>query len=347
MEKYVFYAAGRDRRLRELAEEYVRARGGYVAYYCEDETSRVSPPGKCYPPEKIAEDPDAIVVVFSMLIQPVIKRLRMAGYPNRILAAPVLGYRFICDEYVPPKAFEKLVVDYAAAHREEAYRLFETGDPYTRKLLDSIFMQRGSFRFLNPEEIDYPGDEDYFGDALTAPNATEAITFLDCGAYIGDSLEDIFAIYGTSLQKVYAMEPEESSFKELEKTVEKLGLAECSSLHRVGASDFTGDLRFSLVKDILVRDDNGPLSLPVCPVDRIMGEVKGSLLIKMDLEGTEIAALKGAENTIRKYRPYMNICLYHKMEDLLEVPRTIASIAGGYRFYLRSGLHTICSAVPV
>jgi FkbM family methyltransferase len=57
-------------------------------------------------------------------------------------------------------------------------------------------------------------------------------------------------------------------------------------------------------------------------------------LIKLDIEGYELAALKGARGTIARLNPKLQICLYHKMEDLWEIPLFINGINRRYNFYL-------------
>ena len=58
--------------------------------------------------------------------------------------------------------------------------------------------------------------------------------------------------------------------------------------------------------------------------------------IKMDIEGSEKEALKGAANIIKQAKPKLAICAYHKPEDIYELPQTILGIRGDYRFTLRA-----------
>jgi FkbM family methyltransferase len=61
--------------------------------------------------------------------------------------------------------------------------------------------------------------------------------------------------------------------------------------------------------------------------------------IKMDIEGAELAALQGAEDSIRRYRPKLAISLYHAPEDFDSIPRYLSELDLDYDFYL--GHHTI------
>lgn len=54
--------------------------------------------------------------------------------------------------------------------------------------------------------------------------------------------------------------------------------------------------------------------------------------IKMDIEGAEVSALQGARHTIRHFRPRLAICLYHKWDDPVTIPRVLESFGVPYAY---------------
>ncbi len=57
--------------------------------------------------------------------------------------------------------------------------------------------------------------------------------------------------------------------------------------------------------------------------------------IKMDIEGAELDALKGGEQTIKKYKPKLAICVYHKGRDMIDIPQYLKSLVPEYKFFLK------------
>ncbi len=58
--------------------------------------------------------------------------------------------------------------------------------------------------------------------------------------------------------------------------------------------------------------------------------------IKMDIEGAELEALKGAEKVIRQYRPKLAICVYHNgYVDMVTIPIWLKNLNLGYKLYLK------------
>jgi hypothetical protein len=59
----------------------------------------------------------------------------------------------------------------------------------------------------------------------------------------------------------------------------------------------------------------------------------------MDIEGAEYEALKGSKNTIMKNAPKLMISLYHRNEDMFEVPLFIKSLNPDYKMFIRHQLY--------
>jgi hypothetical protein len=58
-------------------------------------------------------------------------------------------------------------------------------------------------------------------------------------------------------------------------------------------------------------------------------------LVKMDIEGAEPDALRGAFEVIRRARPILAVCAYHKSEHLWTLPQIMKAALPDYRISLR------------
>ncbi len=56
--------------------------------------------------------------------------------------------------------------------------------------------------------------------------------------------------------------------------------------------------------------------------------------IKLDIEGSELESLIGAEQTIKQFKPKLAISLYHDMEHFSSIPKYIKKIVPEYELYL-------------
>ena len=54
--------------------------------------------------------------------------------------------------------------------------------------------------------------------------------------------------------------------------------------------------------------------------------------IKMDIEGFEIPAIKGARRIIERYKPRLAISVYHRSDDIWKIPELICQLNPNYRF---------------
>jgi FkbM family methyltransferase len=97
----------------------------------------------------------------------------------------------------------------------------------------------------------------------------------------------------------------------------------------------------SRVSDDTVTHGDWPGSVDTVTIDATVDRLGLPRVdfVKMDIEGAELDALKGGEQTIRRHRPKLAISLYHKPEDFETIPRWLAGLDLGYEFYLEH--HTI------
>jgi FkbM family methyltransferase len=83
--------------------------------------------------------------------------------------------------------------------------------------------------------------------------------------------------------------------------------------------------------------DPGALRVSTIAIDDLVRNRQLSRvdMIKMDIEGAELEALKGAEITLKRFRPKLAIAVYHRTEDFWEIPKYLDGLELGYEFYLR------------
>lgn len=67
--------------------------------------------------------------------------------------------------------------------------------------------------------------------------------------------------------------------------------------------------------------------------------------IKMDIEGAELPALKGGENSIIKDRPQLAISIYHSMDDFVSIPLYLKRILQNYKFHIGHYSYNHCETV--
>lgn len=177
----------------------------------------------------------------------------------------------------------------------------------------------------------YEGDQ-YFPSDIIALSDNES--FVDCGAFVGGVFRDFHQRVNGNFSAYYAFEPVPDAFAFLSKAVN--GSKGCLYLYNKGVSDRHASLRLSIENSEYGKatvSETGEVEIEVFDIDSVISEPVS--YIKMDIEGSELDALKGAEKTIRKNKPKLAICVYHKNDDLIEIPKYLDKLDIGYRLYLR------------
>ena len=159
-------------------------------------------------------------------------------------------------------------------------------------------------------------------------------SYFDCGAFTGDTIADFLKATGGFYRHIWAAEPDRSNYNRLIQYIETAKLPNVDVVNK-GIYHYAGKLPFQETGSMLsMITDASDDSIETDTIDRIAA---GSPVtyIKMDVEGVELEALKGAGQTIKTYKPVLGISIYHKQQDLIDIPKYIKEIVPEYTFYFR------------
>ena len=180
----------------------------------------------------------------------------------------------------------------------------------------------------------------------------EKEVFIDCGGYVGDTLEQYIKIkYGQQFKQYVIFEPDKSNYQLLTKYVSSLPepIKEKICLYPYAVGKENEVLNFSGGEGSnSYIDSDGHQQIKCVAMDEILSEKKPTF-IKMDLQGYEAYALYGAKNIIEMFSPVLAISVYHYVHDLWELPLLMKHFNSEYSFFLRAYKHEeeyICYAVP-
>jgi FkbM family methyltransferase len=172
------------------------------------------------------------------------------------------------------------------------------------------------------------------------PRYSDPIHLVDCGAYTGVAYRKFAKHY--MIGSYLAFEPDPKNFAELNSFT--FGCPEVTLLP-LGVWNRTEVLRFQIGQDMGSTIDNKGEAMVQCvAVDDVARTFQASV-VKFDVEGAEMQGLLGMRGLISRCRPALCISVYHKPEDLVEIPKLLASWDLGYRFYLRTHEHNAFGTV--
>lgn len=172
----------------------------------------------------------------------------------------------------------------------------------------------------------------YFGTPYFQPTSNEI--FVDAGSMDGETLLSFGKWCNWEYVRIYSIEPDPENYKKLQRTVLENNIKHVTMCNE-GLWSCNITLKFDNKGDPRSRIDNeGDLNVVVNTLDNIIGNDPVTF-IKMDIEGAELEALKGSRETILRNKPRLAICIYHKPEDILEIPLYISHLLPEYKFYIR------------
>jgi FkbM family methyltransferase len=178
--------------------------------------------------------------------------------------------------------------------------------------------------------------------------------FIDCGAYIGDSA---LALYQYGYKKIYSVEMSKKSIEQYVELMRKNHI-DASKYELINIAVASRDD----LPPIVLKDDTGASNLFAgkCNDNEDIAECRGGgkilkinyieqksldalvkeysiapKFIKADIEGFSLELVKGAVETLKRYRPVLGICIYHNPYEFFEVKPLIENIVDNYTYVIR------------
>lgn len=252
---------------------------------------------------------------------------------NKLISKRTLGPKYVEYYRLPTWHYEFLEDAYDIQYNIERYKsVYDSlGDEESKEVLCNIIMARVTkdkkyYRYSMDISSDYP---QYFDKSLL-PEPNNNDVFVDCGGYVGDSVEQYIESYNSNYKKIYMFEPESNNIKIAKKALSNyrdVEIIEAGVGRKKEELYFTGSDSGGSIKK------TGNYKISVRSIDDSVKEP--ATFIKMDIEGAEKDALYGAKQQIANYSPTLAICVYHLRDDIYSIFEQIKTYRDDYSVYLR------------
>lgn len=207
-------------------------------------------------------------------------------------------------------------------------------DEPSRQVFDGLIGMRTRLSIACAEQVKSPWDEEYFDKAFVRPE--QAARFVDAGAAAGDTLHRLEKHFAP-VEHAWLFEPELPAYYEALKSVAdrpevwlfNMGLDEVPS-RAVYQPELTYDIAGELSSEVPA---NITSFIQGVPLDAVVPGRVG--LFKLDIEGMEACALRGARSIITRDKPVLAVCAYHRSDDYWCLMDEVQSIRGDYRVGMR------------
>jgi len=203
-------------------------------------------------------------------------------------------------------------------------------DQHSRDLFMSLlrFRVTGDPTCVPPPQIEniyFPTD---------VPGRSKPDHFIDCGAFNGDTLRSARERFGV-LESVRAFEPDPNNYRKLVELNNEIPFSKDTILIPCGVWALTVQLSFAFDgSPASVISEHGSNIVQCVAIDDCLGGYKPTL-IKMDIEGSELEALKGCKHIIMSTKPELAISVYHVPDHLWKIPLFIKEMVPDYKCFLR------------
>lgn len=239
------------------------------------------------------------------------------------------GRVYGCGEYDIDALAKKIALD----KDKIAFVRENLCDEKSKKTFDNLL----KYRTCNDSSLIYDvyerSHEQYFPvGEIIKPERGEV--FVDAGAYSGETSAS-YITWNPNYSKIYFMEPDQTMYAIASEYVRLKGIKNIVGVNR-GAYSYETEIAFEndFASGSSRIDESGTNKIKTISIDEMLRGEKVNF-IKMDIEGAEMEALKGADKSITKYKPNLAICIYHAEDDLWKIPYYIKQKYPWYRLFIR------------
>lgn len=259
--------------------------------------------------------PDMVILVaFGTSVEPALQEIFRIGHEQEILVpdVPVVGEDLFNDEYF-------------AEHQDELEAVFRRlADDQSKQVFEGILQYKLTG---NPMHL-FACESELEQDQREILRLGDQETYLDLGAYNGDTVRGFLHLTGGRYRQIVAVEPDERNFAKLQNSTRDLENVRCINA-AIGRG--AGETHFAQKGGRNSRKSQGGKVTALTSIDEIGGQPS---YIKMDVEGQEGAAVFGGRYTINAHRPRLQVAAYHRNEDLFALPLELWKLHE-YKVYLR------------
>ncbi|WP_409523826.1 FkbM family methyltransferase [Nitrincola sp. MINF-07-Sa-05] len=311
-----------------------------------------------YRPSTIPDKSLPMLVSVSCASEQIKQQLQQLGIKNCLNMNEIISsYPHVLDNFISQTHKKKLIESTNQNQDNLSWLRANLDDEVSKKCLKEIITFRSSPSSENYIENDWLTQ--YFPPwLLELPIWHQGIRLIDCGSYIGDTLDSAVATLSKSelnLNTIVCFEPDPENFTKLNTKIKKFQDENFTSyLYPCGVWNDNTILNFEAGKSQGKFTNSAEIKntnnlLPVVALDKVCIGAKANF-IKMDIEGAEPQAIAGAKQIIIEQSPLLAISVYHEPEHLWQIAQTIHNYNSDYTFRLHChgdfGLEIILYAIP-
>lgn len=185
------------------------------------------------------------------------------------------------------------------------------GSEISRKTMDDLISFRGQMDLAHMVGYENRQDKQYFEDFLHLDR--DGLNFFDLGCFDGFTSSE-FARLSPQYSSINAFEPIPRLFNDCRENLKHL--KDCE-VHNFGASSQSQSLMFTDDGSSSTASSGAGVLVELKKLDDLTLPLPD--LVKIDIEGAELHALRGMSQLIQEAKPMMAIACYHYPDEILDI----------------------------